>query len=57
MKENDNIVPDTENDLLTLYAAFRPVGSGPLMMMRVIRALLREIARLRGYQTDFTKVL
>lgn len=49
-------VPQNEQDLLSWYESYRPVGSGPLSMMRVIRALLREIARLRGYQTDFSKV-
>jgi len=49
-------VPDNEVDLLSWYESYRPAGSGPLSMMRVVRALLREIARLRGYQTDFDKV-
>lgn len=43
-------IPDNEAEFQALYNHFAPKGSGPLQMLRVIQALMREIARLRGYR-------
>lgn len=46
-------VPDNEAQLLEWYTRFNPASSGPLSMMVIARALIKEVATLRGYGPDW----
>lgn len=50
------LLPSTQVELEDWYLKYWPAGSGPLQQCRVICAAFEEIARSRGYSTDFIKL-
>lgn len=43
---------DTQEQVQKLYNQFEPKGSGPLSLMKIVRHLLLEIAKLKGFKID-----
>lgn len=50
------LLPSTQVELEDWYLKYWPAGSGPLQQCRVICAAFEEIARARGYDTDFIQL-
>jgi hypothetical protein len=47
-----NLVTMTEEELVSLWRAWYPQGSGPIGAMRVICAAIEAVAKLRGFNID-----